>query len=124
MQHAFQAQDCHFFLHGPFSDLIDSHLPAQPISGTRLQLQPNNPACNWHVTIEVDSGGSLASVTVRDVRSPDISHWHWDFIEETFNNCGDEALDLYCGQGIFNIFMHAIPAHFSAGNYTVTTTAI
>ena len=123
-QHAFQAQECYFFLLGPFSGLIDSYLPAQPVRGTRLQFHPIIPACNWLVTIEVDGQGNLASMTVQDIRSPEISHWHWDFIEETFSNCGEGELDLYCGQGIFEIFMHAIPAHFSAGNYSVTTTSL
>ena len=124
MQHAFQAQECYFFLLAPFADLIDSHLPAQPVIGSRLLLQPINPECHWLVTVEVDSGGTLASISVQDVRSPDISHWHWDFANELFNNCEDDGLDLYCGQGIFNIFMHAIPAHFSARNYSVTRTTI
>ena len=123
-QHAFQAQECYYFLSAEFSNLIDTHLPTRPIRGTRLRFLPINSACNWLVIIEVDCQGNLAGMTVQDIRSPDISHWHWDFIEETFNNCGEGGLDLYCGQGIFEIFQHAIPAHFSADNYSVTTTAL
>jgi len=123
MQHAFKAQECYFFLLGPFSDLIDNHLPAKTARGTRLQITPITPECSWQVTIEVDSQGTLASMTVQDVRTPDISHWHWDFIAGTFNNCGDE-LDLICGHPTFHLFQQIIPSHYSADNLSVTTTAL
>ena len=121
----FQPQSCRFFLYDSFAEIINDqlhNLQFDPIDGVRLSFQCSHPDCHQSVTIEIDPGGNLSKLSVIDPET-NTEDMIFDFRGGEFINHGD-SLDLIASHPIFHMLQQTTAAHYQAGHYTVTVTAI
>ena len=123
MPYAFQPQTCSFMLYGPFNQIINDqlqNLPFEPINGVPLKFQYCIDEYNQSVTVEIDPLGSIAKVSVTEAETISML---FDFTNDEFIHYG-ESLELICGHPLFHMLQKTFPAHYQAGHYIVTVTAL
>ena len=124
MSYMFQPQSCRFFLYDSFTKIINDplkDLSFKPDNGVRLSFRSCNSDCHQSVNIEIDSEGNLSKLSVTDTET-NSANMIFDFANDKFYNY-QEQLDLICAHPIFQILQQTFPAHYHAGQYSVTVTA-
>lgn len=121
----FQPQSCRFMLYGSFSKVIDDQLEIlafEPINGVLLAFMSSSDKHRQSVTVEIDSEGNVSRVSLIDPVTGS-SEMIFDFGNDEFIHYGD-SLDLICGHPLFHMLQQTTVAHYQAGHYSVTVTAL